>query len=89
MTIEALKTIVSAGLFFCCCHQLFAVDPVRMPLDQLYTTAIENVPEQVHVTQMLDYYGRARMDALVHILEEVPRHWQYIGDGRLSVSGKY
>lgn len=64
-------------------------DPVRMPLDILYTTANEDVPEQVHVTHMLDYYGRARMDALIHILEEVPEHWEYIGDGRLSVSEDY
>ena len=53
---------------------LFAAEPVKMPLDKLYATAIEDVPEQVHVTHMLDYYGRARMDALVHILEQIPEH---------------
>ena len=61
-------------------------EPVKLPLDKLYATAIEDVPEQVHVTHMLDYYGRERMDALVHILEELPEGWEYIGDGRLSVS---
>ena len=78
-----------AALLLCGIGHKVSAEPVKMPLDQLYTTAIEDVPDQVHVTHMLDYYGRERMDALVHILEELPKHWDYIGGGRLSVSEEY
>ena len=84
-----LKTCSAAGLLACCFPFMAAAEPVKMPLDKLYATAIEDVPEQVHVTDMLDYYGRVRLDALVHILEEVPEHWEVLGGGRLSVSDEY
>lgn len=61
----------------------------KIPLDKLYAMDIKEVPAEVRVTDMLDSYGRARLDALVYILEKVPETWEYVGKGRLSVSDQY
>ena len=90
MKIRILRAIAVAGLAFCCCPHVVANEVVKMPLDKLYATAIDAVSEQVQVTHMLDYYGRARMDALVHILEKLPsRTGSTSARARLSVSEDY
>ena len=50
----------------------FSNEITRMSLQELYETPIADIPEEVHVTDMLDPYGRVTLDALVYILEKIP-----------------
>ena len=62
----------------------FAQPPISY--NDLHTRPVENIPQKVRVTDMLTTHGNAATDGFVHILEQVPESWEYIGAGRLSIS---
>lgn len=61
----------------------------KIPLDKLYSMELEDVPEKIIVTDMLDPYGRLTVDGLLHILDKHPEDWEYVGKGKISVSDQY
>ena len=66
-----------------------AVAAPRISYDKLHTRPIDSVPEKVHVTDLFTTHGNAAADGFAYLLDELPRNWQYIGKGGISVSDRY
>mgnify|MGYP002623809343 CR=1 FL=1 len=61
----------------------------RISYDKLHALPLGDVPEKVHVTDLFTTHGNAAADGFVYVLERIPDNWQYVGEGKLSVSDRY
>lgn len=66
-------------------------ESATMPLNKLLSLEPEQVPEKVLLTDLIteQSHGGPTRDAEVYILETIPKNWEVVGKGKLSVSDEY